>query len=147
MDVVLLDTNIIISALINPRGSPAKLLTHWKTGRFNICISEPLFEEFKEVIRRPRIKEKYGITDSEIKELENIIVDKAIFVAALGSIKLCRDPDDDMVLETAIVSRAHYLITGDKDLKSQDLVTQLDKNGVRILTVNQYLKLPSQREP
>lgn len=70
MDVVLLDTNILVSALISSKSKPAKLLSHWKENKFNLVTSDVLLKEFSEVIRRPRIKEKYKITDKEIKELE-----------------------------------------------------------------------------
>lgn len=139
MDVVLLDTNVLISAFINPKGSPAKLLKYWKSGEFNIAISDVLFEEFKEVIRRPRIKDKYRIAEEEIKEVEEAILEKAIFVPLAGMVKICRDPNDNAVLETAILANADYLITGDKDIKTPGLVTHLEEHGVKIIPVSKYV--------
>jgi putative PIN family toxin of toxin-antitoxin system len=138
--VVLLDTNILVSAFINPKSKPAKLLAHWKKRNFDLVISDILLDEFSEVIRRPKIKEKYKISDKEIKELEKIILEKAIFVPAPGEVSLCRDPDDNVILETAILGKANYIVTGDKDIKTPELVEHLAQNKIKIITVGQYLK-------
>lgn len=140
MHVVLLDTNILVSALISPRSKPAKLLFYWKERRFALVISDILLQEFSEVIRRPRIKEKYKITEEEIKELEKVILDKAIFVPIPGELNLCRDPDDNAILETAILGKANYVVTGDKDIKTPELVEHLARNKIKVIAVSQYLK-------
>ena len=140
MHAVLLDTNILVSAFINPKSKPAKLLTHWKKRKFDLVISDILLHEFSEVIRRPRIKEKYSISDKEIKELEKIILDRAIFVPTSGELSLCRDPDDNVIIETAIVGKANYIVTGDKDIKTPQLIKHLAQNKIKIITVSQYLK-------
>lgn len=139
MDVVLLDTNILVSALISSKSKPAKLLSHWKENKFNLVTSDVLLKEFSEVIRRPRIKEKYKITDKEIKELEKVILDKAIFVPTSGQTNLCRDSDDNVILETAIVGKANYVVTGDKDIKTPELAEYLAQNKIETITVSQYL--------
>lgn len=139
MDVVLLDTNILVSALISSKSKPAKLLGHWKENKFNLVTSDVLLKEFSEVIRRPRIKEKYKITDKEIKELEKVILDKAIFIPTSGQTNLCRDSDDNVILETAIVGKANYVVTGDKDIKTPELAEYLAQNKIETITVSQYL--------
>jgi len=55
-----INTNIWVSALINPFGFPAQLRKAFEDGVFNIIISHPLIEELADVLNRPRIKNKYG---------------------------------------------------------------------------------------
>ena len=57
-----------------------------------------------------------------------------------GCLKLCRDPRDDRVLETAIVGKATHIVSRDEDLtRDLDLVRELEVQGIKIVTVNIFL--------
>ena len=59
-----------------------------------------------------------------------------------GGVRLCRDPNDDMVLEPALRGRADTLITRDDDLKGEaDLVELLAAAGIAVLAVRRFLAL------
>jgi putative PIN family toxin of toxin-antitoxin system len=68
----------------------------------------------------------------------NLILDewleRSLSVVITGSVRACRDPDDDKVLECAVDARAAFLVTGD-----QDLLALNPFEGIRILTANEYL--------
>jgi putative PIN family toxin of toxin-antitoxin system len=64
-----LDTNIWVSAILNPVGFPAEILKSFRQGDFLAVISEPIISEIADVLSRPRIKNKYGITEADILEL------------------------------------------------------------------------------
>ena len=55
-----IDTNIWVSALINPFGYPAKLRIHYENEDFTAVVSEAILEEIADVLSRPKIKDKYG---------------------------------------------------------------------------------------
>ncbi len=58
-----------------------------------------------------------------------------------GSIRECRDPDDDLILETAILGQAQYAVTRDDDIKrDRDLMDHLQARGVTVLSVRQFLE-------
>ena len=58
-----------------------------------------------------------------------------------GELKLCRDPDDDEILEAAIVGKSQYLVTRDDDLKRDlDLIKIARRNRVRVVSVRQFLR-------
>ena len=62
-------------------------------------------------------------------------------VALAGNIKICRDLDDNLVLETAIVGKAEYLVTRDDDIKRDvDLIKAMKDKGAKVLTVSQFLR-------
>jgi len=67
------DTNLWVSALINPFGSPARLRKAFEEGRFEVVISEPIIKEIADVLNRLRIKDKYGISLSDIRGLLELI--------------------------------------------------------------------------
>ena len=138
--VVLLDTNVWVSAVLNKQGPPARLVQAWLDWAIDIVIALPILEEIGDVLRRPRIKKKYQIREQEIVQHLRLIAAGAAVVPVAGTLKLCRDPDDDVVLETAIAGGAKYLVTRDDDLKRDlDLVRQMKEHGVRVMSVSRFL--------
>ncbi len=140
--VVLIDTNIWVSALINPRGHPAQVVNAWLDGRFDVVLSLPLLQELVEVLHRPRIRHKRHIAEQDVQRLIDLLSEQAIRVELQGNLRLCRDPDDDLVVETAVLGQARYAITRDDDLKADaDLVKQMQARGIIVLSVGQFLRL------
>lgn len=137
---VVVDTNVWVSALLNRYGYPAQILSALQAGRFTVLISEPLLEEFAEVLSRPRIARKYGVAQEDIAELVALLRERGIAVTVTGSVQLCRDPDDDVVLETAFLGKADLVVSRDEDLKGdEDLVRFLRAAGIEIMSVKRFL--------
>jgi putative PIN family toxin of toxin-antitoxin system len=82
-----IDTNIWISALINPFGHPARLIKHFENRDFIAVISEPILDEIVDVLSRPRIKDKYDITPENIQELITLIEERTEHVLVSGDIQ------------------------------------------------------------
>lgn len=112
-DRLVLDTNVLLSAAIQPIGKPAKILRH-VLGSSSLIFYTPTFEEFVAVLGRPRFDRLVG-TDARRLFLE-AIEDEAEWVQIAGKIMGRRDLKDDKFIETALVWRADCLVTGDKDL-------------------------------
>lgn len=144
---VLVDTNVWISALLNPQGFPARVLNALKEGRFKLILSEPLVDELLDVLTRPRLVEKYGLAPTDVAEFAALLEEKAERVEATGELRICRDPKDDMVIETAIQGKADYLVSRDDDVK-RDLavVDHVEAYGIRVVSVRQFIELLRQRE-
>jgi len=137
-----IDTNVWVSAVLNPFGFPAQLRKSFEEGAFEVVISEHILEEIADVLERPRIKEKYGIAQEDIAELLVLIEERAEHVTLSGSINICRDSDDDAVIETAINGSAQYIITRDDDVKFDKKVTAfLSQYGISAVTVANFLNL------
>jgi putative PIN family toxin of toxin-antitoxin system len=127
---VVLDTNILISALLNPQGSPAQVfLMTFQDPETQLCVSGNIYSEYEEVIRRPR----FNRGDSEIEATLRTIRVKGFWVKPTEKVHACSDPDDDIFLECAQAANAHYLVTGNaKDFPAAWASTQ-------ILTPRQFL--------
>jgi putative PIN family toxin of toxin-antitoxin system len=78
-------------------------------------ISEPVLQEFEDVIFRKKF-DKYFVNDAERLEAINRIEDNSIVFFPKATINACRDPKDNKFLELAIVAGASCIISGDKDL-------------------------------
>lgn len=138
---VVIDTNVWVSSLLNPTGYPAQLRRKWEEGKFKLVISDPLMDEFIDVLNRPRIRDKYGIKQDTILELFLLIAQRADHVSVSGGISVCRDEDDNLMIETAIKGEAAYLVTRDDDVKTDaNVVSFLKGHHITVLSVSEFLK-------
>lgn len=109
---IVLDTNILISALILD-GKPRLLLNVIITKNHKLVLSRKIVEEFVEVTAEPRIR-KYATKEEVTRFLHNLaLVSKLIPVRS--RLEVVRDLNDNPILATACDSHAHYLVTGDDD--------------------------------
>jgi hypothetical protein len=113
---VILDTNILLSALLSPLGPPAKLLTAWERNRFTLVACDRLIEELREVTARPFFRARLRPSAAEL--LAAGIRDFSFFISDLPSGPIAPDPKDSFLLALAQSSQAEFLVTGDKELLS-----------------------------
>jgi putative PIN family toxin of toxin-antitoxin system len=138
---IVIDTNIWISALINPHGAPARLIREVLSGRVRLIVSRQLLAEVEAVVRRDRIRRRIAFDDGEIENFFRLISKGARVANIGGSLRMCRDPKDDLILETAIIGRARYLVSRDEDLaRDLDLVDALRGYGIEVVTVARFME-------
>jgi uncharacterized protein len=137
-----IDTNIWVSSFLNPFGVPAILRKAFEEGLFHAVISEPLFEKLSDVLERPRLREKYEIAEDDIQGLLALIGELADETAIGGEVDICRDADDNAVIETAVAGKATYLVTGDKDITDdENVLSFLSKHGVEATSLSDFLSV------
>ena len=109
---VILDTNILVAALISPTGPPAAILQAFLDERFTLVTCEPQLEEFRRVTREPELRKR--VKRSESGTLVNELRALALIPRRLPRIERSSDPHDDFLLALAEAASADYLVTGDK---------------------------------
>jgi len=102
--------------------------------RFNYITSKHLLDELQGVLSDPT--KPFGLNDHEIDKIINEIRTFAEIIVPTSHIEVCRDPDDNRVLECAIDGEVDYIITGDKDILVLDSF-----EGIKIITVDNFLRL------
>lgn len=131
MDKIILDTNVIISALKSSRGASYKLVSMIGSGKFLSCVSVPLILEYEDVIHRhfPTMKEQH------INDFLDYLcaVSRPVKISFLWR-PFLRDPGDDLLLELAISANATYIITYNK----KDFVGT-DKFNTKVINPKEYL--------
>ena len=106
-----------------------------------MVVSLPLLDELSDVLTRPRIIRKYPIQAGDVEEFLLLLVRRSQVVVPAGALRECRDPDDDLILETATLGQAQYAVSRDDDIKrDRDLIRHLQAHGVAILSVQQFLE-------
>ena len=94
------------------------------------------------MLNRPRIREKYDVTPEDIEEMLTLIEERSVHVLLSGDIKICRDKDDNFIIETAIKGKAEYLVTRDDDVKlDKEVSDYLLKYGISVTSVAKFLKI------
>ena len=110
---VVIDTNVLISAALSPRGFPAKVVGHCvQHSRLYFC--DETYHEFSSRLWRPKFDAYISKARRQaiLLDFSNI----ADWVKITGGIKASRDPQDDQFLEVAVLANASLLISGDRDL-------------------------------
>jgi len=115
--------------LISPSGPPHLLYRLWQAGRFELVTSESQIRELERVLARPRLQ-KY-LSQAEGQRLMALISSVAVLVEEpLPEVQASADPDDDVILGTALVGRADLIVSGDQ----RGLIALNEFRGTRILS-------------
>jgi len=109
---VILDTNILVSALITPSGVAERIYRAWRAGRFELLTCSEQLSEFRRVTRYPRVRSyvrpaEAGTLLNELRRLTDLIEN-------LPRVDAVSDPSDRFLLGLALAGRADYLVTGDR---------------------------------
>ena len=131
---VVIDTNIIVTALRSRNGYSFKLLSTIDDERFQVFISIPVILEYEDAIKREKsnIKLKKNEIDDVLDYICLIAEQRKIYYLWRPYLK---DRKDDMFLELAVESESDYIITYNKrDFEG------IEKFGIRIITPKEFLK-------
>ncbi len=111
------DTNILVRALIRPQGTVGPVLLHLRRGAYTLLYSDATLEELVDVLNRPRIRDKYGLSEADIRTVVALILLRGEYVVPRETIHASRDPYDNKFLEVAVSRRADAIVSGDEDLR------------------------------
>lgn len=108
----MLDTDVVVAAMRSPPGASAAILRAVRQGRVTLLLSVPLAIEYEAICRRAEHRLESGLSERQAEQFMTAVVAMAEPVEThyLWRPQL-RDPDDEMVLETAANGRAELLVT------------------------------------
>ena len=132
---LVVDTNVLISALLVEASLPAHLIALWRQGRFDLLTSAEQLDELMRVTRYPKIRER--LAPALAGRLINELRDIAVVLQNLPTVTVCQDPHDNYLLAMAVAGSADFLVTGDK----RDLLGLRLHEGTKIVTVRDFLTL------
>ncbi len=128
---VVIDTNVFISALLNPLGTPKKVI-NIAVSQFTILQSEATYQELATRISKNKFH-KYLEKDDRLDFLSSL-KNRSLFVDIWHETRVCSDLDDNKFLELAVSGMAQYIITGDKELLILNTY-----QGIPIITPAEFL--------
>ena len=137
MTRVVLDANVLVSALISPKGSPATILSYWQEGKLAIIVSAAILQEVDRVLHYPRIQERYHLPEELVQQFLSLLRKGAIVVEPDAQVQIVeRDPSDNCYVECAVAGRAVYIVSGDGHL-----LDLKEYRGIQILAPREFMTL------
>jgi len=128
---VVVDTNVFVSAALL-KGTSSIVMEKWKEGKFVLLFSTDIFDEYFEIIARPRFNQE----ERDIRELAGLLIDKGVVVEPQKHLDIVKeDPDDNKFLECAIEGEADFIVSGDRHLLSLQ-----EYEGIKILKITQFIQ-------
>lgn len=111
---VILDTNVLLGALISPHGPPDMIYRAWRAARFELVTSGPQLDELRRVSRYPKLKTILPAhrVGTMVNNMQRAIV--LTQLPPLPDAIEADDPNDAFLLAMALGSEADYLVTGDR---------------------------------
>jgi hypothetical protein len=134
---VVLDTNVVVSAAVNPKGPPAEIIRAWRARSFEWATSPALLDEMDRTLLSARVRRYMAWGESEIDEFLAAVPSKAEVVYPTRQIDVVRtDPSDNRVLEAAVAAQADYVVSGD-----HHLLQLKTYEGVQIVTPARFVAI------
>jgi putative PIN family toxin of toxin-antitoxin system len=131
--LIVLDTNVLISALRSSLGASFALMEVVRSGQIRLCCSPALFLEYEDVLKRPVQLDAFRLT---IGEVDDVLSDLATMIIPVSTHyqwrPQLRDPSDEMVLEAAVNGNVAAIVT--HNLRDFD---PAESFGVRVLSPQQ----------
>jgi uncharacterized protein len=135
---ITLDTNQLVQALMRPP-ELATFVMAWEARRFSVICSFVLLEEYERVLRYPDVAAL--IYPELLRAFRSHLIHDIEIVDPITIHPICRDPDDDKVIATAIAGKVDYLVTEDNDLLAAEVAEILRAANVTTLSVDELIKL------
>ena len=111
-----IDTGVLVSALIRRQGTTGEVLRALRDGRFTAVYSTDILVEIIDVLGRPALRFKYHIEPDDISVVINLIRLRGDLMVTVQKVTACRDPKDNKFLEAALEAGADCIVSGDADL-------------------------------
>lgn len=130
------DTNILVRAVIKPQGSVGPVLQRLRRREYTLLLSRATLDEMVDVLHRPRLRVKYGLSESALRAVIRLVVLRSELVQPDEQVAVCRDPKDDKFLDVALAGQADVIVSGDEDLLILDPYA-----GIPIVSSSQFLAM------
>jgi putative PIN family toxin of toxin-antitoxin system len=134
---IVLDANVLVSAILSPRGTPAQILHAWRDEQFDLVISDAILAEIGRVLRYPKIATRHRWSEEQLRAFLDDLAHVAMRTPGILTLAvITEDPPDDRYLECAVEGEASYIVSGD-----QFLLRLGAYQGIPILTPRAFLEV------
>lgn len=131
---VVVDTNLVVSLALCPRGRAARIRHHLAAGAFGTVTSPPIVAEYAAALRYPMVAKRHKLSEAQLDELLFLFTQEVIEPSETPAV--CRDVEDDMFFAAAVAGRADYIVSDDPDLQAVGVY-----EGIRVLSSGAFLLL------
>jgi putative PIN family toxin of toxin-antitoxin system len=132
MRSAVLDTNVVVSALLAPAGAPAAIVDLGFLRQFKWYISDEILVEYQVVL----VRQQLGLKQRYVAEFFTDLRETAVVVAPTKKVRECTDANDNKFMECALEARADYVVTGNVrhfPVRFQDIRVVLPRQFLTVL--------------
>ncbi len=130
-----LDTNVLIAAVINVKSSVTQeIYQKFLTLHFILIISPEVLEEVEDLINRERIVKRHKRTINEREMIMSELASLSYIVSGITQVEVVRDPDDNKIISAAYEGKADYIVSRDRDL-----LDLKEDSGIKIVTPEEFM--------
>ena len=127
-----------MSGLILPDSAPGRVLDAIRSRQLVPVTSWELAEEIVEVLRRERLRDRYGLSEEDVQDVLMLL---GPFLPSVETDPPVRDPTDRPVISAAVTAHVEAIVSGDRDLtEAGPLKEWLAARGIRVLTPSEALR-------
>jgi uncharacterized protein len=132
-----IDTNVIVSGVISPKGAPRKILDLARKEIFKVVTSVSINHEIFKVLHRDYIYAKYNLTEEIIDNISAFLYEGSILTEYEYAVsKVKKDPEDNKFIACAVEGEADYIVSGD-----DHLLRLKHYSGIQIVDARGFLKI------
>ena len=133
---IVLDTNVLVSALINPHGKPAQIINYVFENKTRLFTSLSIIEELERVLSYPKLMKRHGLEKEELREFVSGLLSIMPLIEEEKTVEaILDDPSDNKYLSCALNAKADFIVSGDVHLLSLG-----EYEGIKIVTPAQFLE-------
>ena len=133
---VVLDANVLVSALINPHGKPAQIINQVFENKIRLFTSPSIVEELERVLSYPKLMKRHGLKKEELKEFVSDLLSIMSLIEEEKTIEVIKeDPSDNKYLSCALNGKVDFVISGDVHLLKLG-----EYEGIHIVTPANFLE-------
>ncbi|WP_420265241.1 putative toxin-antitoxin system toxin component, PIN family [Candidatus Magnetominusculus dajiuhuensis] len=137
-----IDTNVFVSGIISPKGSPYKVLNAARKELFRVVTSFSINHEILNVIHREHIYTKYHLDEDILNGITSFLYEGTVITGEKIKVEHIKaDPADDKFLSCAIEGEADYIISGDVHL-----LTLKHYKGIQIVNAATFMQIITSQE-
>ncbi len=137
MHRVVIDTNVLISGIIQQSGFPFRVVKMWENSSVVLLTSAATIEEAERVLNYPKIKTSYKLTEDDINHVISNLIKYSVLAGNLPGLNIIKeDPEDNYILATAVAGKADYIISGDKHLLELNTF-----RGIAVVTPKEFCEI------
>ncbi len=138
-----MDTNLLVAAVKNKKGYPARLFEAWMNDEFEIIASPDVLSEYERVLFSPPMQKNSSWNLSEVGELVEALKDATIGVPGVLALQvIAQDPTDDKFFIAAVEGEADYIVTKEQRWKKLKAF-----RGIRIVSPSKFYEILKKRKP
>lgn len=137
MNSAVFDSTVLISAFLTPSGVAGELID-LAGFKFHLCLSPHILIEVREVLlTRPKLRKGGGYADIEVEGYCRALEELAEEINTIPPLSgVVRDPNDDMIIATAVAAKADYVVSRDKDLLSLGVY-----EGIQMIAPEAFMRM------